>query len=153
MDTSPLKALLGAGEWQAADEETRRLLLTDADRGGFSGLDPGEVPTLDCALLIAIDDAWRLASDGRFGFSAQARVLADVRAQGFSRKRTWRVFGTRTGWRERHWVEATDLQFGLDAPDGHLPWIPGTFPTVLAGPTYEVLFLFYQLFDECRAGG
>ncbi len=151
VDTSPLDALLGAGEWRAADEETRRLLLADADQGGFIGLDPTEVPNLDCALLLAIDRAWRDASKRRYGFTAQSEILATVRAQGFRRKKVWRVFGTRTGWRQRTWLDAQGLSYRADAPAGHLPWIPGTFPTVSTGRTYEVLFLFYKLFSDCTA--
>ena len=40
--TSPLRALLGAGEWKAADLETRRLLIARADTGGYAGIDPDE---------------------------------------------------------------------------------------------------------------
>ena len=149
MDTSALDGLLAAGEWKAADEETRRLLLADADEGGFVGLDPVEVPTLDCDLLLAIDHAWREASHGRYGFTAQGDILTAVRAEGYGPKKTWRVFGTRIGWRQRRWLDAGDLSYVADAPEGHLPWVPGTLPIVSTGRTYEVLFLFYRLFDDC----
>ncbi len=151
MAISALDALLGAGEWRAADEETRRLLLADADQGGFIGLDPGEVPSLDCALLLGIDKAWCAASGGRYGFTAQSEILAAVRAQGFRQKKVWRVFGNRTGWRQRSWLDISDLSYRADAPEGHLPWVPGTFPTVSTGRTYEVLFLFYKVFSDCAA--
>lgn len=150
MTTSALGALLEAGEWRAADEESRRLLLADADHGGFIGLDPAEVPTLDCELVLAIDDAWRLASDGRYGFSAQSAILATARARGFGPRKTWRRFGSQVGWRSGAWLDADGLSYVSDAPEGHFPWVPGMLPTVATGPTYEVLFLFYQLFDECR---
>ena len=55
--TSPLRALLGAGEWQAADLETRRLLIAQADTGGYAGIDPDEAATVECALLCSIDEA------------------------------------------------------------------------------------------------
>jgi hypothetical protein len=149
--TSALEALLKAGEWRAADEETRRLLLTAADRGGFTGLDPGEVATLDCSLLVAIDRVWHKASAGRFGFAVQSEILSDVRGAEYRPKKTWRLFGTRVGWRDGRWVEADELAYTIDAEPGHLPWVPGTLPTVATGPTYEVFFLFYQQFDECKA--
>ncbi|MBT8165665.1 MAG: hypothetical protein HKO63_04675 [Acidimicrobiia bacterium] len=152
MDTSALQAQLAAGEWRSADEETRRLLLADADRGGFRGLDPAEVPTLDCELVLAIDGIWGKASSGRYGFTAQAEILAPIWAEGFSAKKTWRRFGAQTGWRQRGWVDADGLSYVADARRGHLPWVPGILPTVSIGRTYEVLFLFYELFNECVAG-
>jgi hypothetical protein len=150
METSALETLLAACEWRAADDETSRLLLVDADDGGFSGLDPSEVPTLDCALLLAIDEAWAKASDGRYGLAAQSEILAAVRAEGYSRKKMWRAFGTRVGWfHDAGWFEVSDVGYSVDAPDGHLPWIPGIWPTVSTGRPYEVLFLFYRHFAEC----
>ena len=152
METSALKTLLAAGEWRAADDETRRLLLRDADDGGFTGLDPSEVPTLDCALLLAIDDAWAKASKGQYGLTAQSEILAGVRAEDYSRRETWRVFGTRVGWFEPSdvgWFEASDVGYTADAGVGHLPWIPGIWPTVSTGRPYEVLFLFYRHFTRC----
>ena len=151
MDVSPLEVLLGAGKWRAADEETRRLLLGAADTGGFTGIDPNEVVTLDCGLLLAIDDAWRAVSDGRFGFAAQAAVLSEVHSDGFSGLEAWRVFGVRTGWVQREWVDEVELAYDAEAPVGHLPWVFGTMPTVLTGRTFEVLFLFYKTFTECAA--
>jgi hypothetical protein len=150
METSALESLLAAGEWRGADDETRRLLLADADDGGFAGLDPSEVPTLDCTLLLAIDEAWAKASNGRCGLRAQAEILAAVRAEGYSRKEAWRVFGTRVGWfHDDGWFETSDVGYTTDAGAGHLPWIPGIWPTVSTGRPYEVLFLFYRHFAQC----
>jgi hypothetical protein len=150
METSALEALLFAGEWQAADDETRRLLLADADDGGFTGLDPSEVPRLDCALLLAIDDAWAMASNGRYGLTTQSETLAAVRAEDHSRRETWRMFGARVGWfHEDGWCEASDVGYSADASAGHLPWVPGIWPTVSTGRPYEVLFLFYRHFAQC----
>jgi hypothetical protein len=153
MTTSALEALLAAGEWGAADRETRRLLLTEGDQGGFRGLDPDEILRLECGLLLAIDDAWRRASDGRYGFTVQSELLSATRAEGHSRKTTWRLFGKRVGWMgDQGWIGEADVEHRGDAPAGHLPWVPGTMPTVATGPTYEVLFLFYKQFDDCGAG-
>ena len=150
METSVLKTLLAAGEWRAADDETRRLLLVDADDGGFTGLDPSEVPTLDCALLLAIDEAWAKASKGQYGLTAQSEILAAVRAEDHSQKEMWRTFGTRVGWfNDAGWSEASEVGYSSDGGAGHLPWIPGIWPTVSTGRPYEVLFLFYRHFSRC----
>lgn len=150
MDITPLEALLAAQEWRAADQESRRLLLANGDVGGFSGLDPDEVLDIDCGLLRTIDDAWSAVSSGRFGLTSQAEVLAAVRTEGLSRKVTWRRFGTEVGWvRNGVWVDEDSLDYDANAPAGHLPWVPGTLPTVATGPTYEVLFLFYKIVADC----
>ena len=150
MQISVLETLLAAGEWRAADDETRRLLLVDADDGGFTGLDPSEVPTLDCALLLAIDEAWATASRGQYGLTAQSEILAAVRAEDYSQKEMWRAFGIRVGWfHDAGWYEASDVGYSADGGAGHLPWIPGIWPTVSTGRPYEVLFLFYRHFTQC----
>ena len=150
MSVSALEDLLAAGEWRAADKETRRLLLEEGDRGGFTGLDPDEVLQLDCTLLKGIDAAWRKASEGRYGLSVQSGLLSAIRAEGHPRKTTWRLFGTQVGWvGSDGWIDESGLSYRADAPAGHLPWVPGMLPTVSTGRTYEVLFLFYKVFDEC----
>lgn len=151
MNISPLNVLLAAGEWRAADEETRRLLLADVDEGGFSGLDPKEVPDLDCSLILAIDTAWLEATGGRFGFTPQAKILALVRADGYRRNAVWRIFGTRVGWVEGEWIGPDQLSYTINSPAGHLPWVPGAVPTVSTGSTFESLFLFYGHFTDCAS--
>jgi hypothetical protein len=148
---SPLIALLGAAEWRAADEETRRLLLADADGGGFSGLDPKEAADLDCDLVLAIDTAWLEASGGRFGFTPQAKIIASVRADGYLRNAAWRVFGDRVGWVQGEWVGPDQLSYTINAPTGHLPWVPGAEPTVSTGSTFDSLFVFYGHFTDCAS--
>jgi len=148
--TSPLEALLGAGEWRAADAETRRLLLADADVGGYAGLDPDEAARVTCDLILAIDRAWTAASDGRFGFTPQALALTEVRSRDLPRADTWRAFGRTVGWVDgREWLEEDDLRYDIDAPPGHLPWVPGTTTVVNTGRVYEGFFLFYARFADC----
>jgi hypothetical protein len=149
--TSPLRALLAAGEWHAADLETRRLLIAEADTGGFAGIDPSEAATVECDLLRSIDEAWSEASEGRFGFSAQARALAVARNRSLPRSDTWRAFGRAVGWVDgREWLEEDALSYEADAPAGHLPWVPGTGTVVNTGRVYEGFFQFYARFAECE---
>ena len=150
--TSPLRVLLVAGEWRAADAETRRLVIANADVGGYVGLDPYEASTLDCDLLQSIDEAWGSASDGRFGFTPQSRVLSEVRRLELPRLDTWRAFGEAVGWVDgRTWIEEADVDYEADAPVGHLPWLPGTNTAVVTGRVYEGFFLFYGRFDGCES--
>jgi hypothetical protein len=148
--TSPLRALLAAGEWKAADLETRRLLIDEADTGGYAGLDADEAASVGCDLLRSIDEAWREASDGHFGFTTQAAALAEVRELDLPRTDTWRAFGSVVGWVEgREWLEENGILFDLAAPPGHLPWLPGSTTVVNTGRVYEGFFQFYARFAAC----
>jgi len=148
--TSPLRALLAASEWRAADHETRRLLIADADVGGYVGLDPDEAAAVDCDLLLSIDAAWREASNDRFGFKPQADALRVARDRGLPRADTWRAFGRSIGWVDgREWLEEDGVRYMADAPVGHLPWLPGTATAVNTGRIYEGFFLFYGRFANC----
>ena len=148
--TSALRALLAAGEWKAADHETRRLLIADADVGGYVGLDPDEAASVDCDLIRSIDVAWIDASNGRFGFTSQESALKSARDRGLPRADTWRAFGQSVGWVDgREWLEEGGVRYEADAPVGHLPWLPGATSAVNTGRIYEGFFLFYGRFANC----
>jgi hypothetical protein len=148
--TAALRALLEAHEWHAADDETRKLLVEDADVGGFIGVDADEASLLRCDLLVAIDDAWTSASDGHFGLKTQQRILATELTDAFATNETWRSFGREVGWvRGREWIEAGDLIYSLDAPMGHLPYIPGIGTVVTTGRVYEAFLAFYNRVADC----
>ena len=145
-----MRALLRAHEWQAADDETRKLIVNDADLGGFVGVDAGEASLLHCDLLVAIDGAWTNASDGHFGLSAQQRILAAELKDDFATNESWRSFGREVGWvRGREWIEADDVTYSLDAPKGHLPYIPGIGTVVTTGRVYEPFLAFYNRVADC----
>jgi hypothetical protein len=148
--TAALRALLAAHEWHAADDETRRLLIEDADVGGFIGVDADEASHLHCDLLVAIDEAWTGASDGHFGLGTQQRILATELKDSLATNETWRSFGREVGWvRGREWIEAGDLTYSLDAPEGHLPYIPGIGTVVTTGRVYEAFLAFYNRVADC----
>jgi hypothetical protein len=126
------------------------LLIAQADTGGYAGIDPDEAAAVECDLLLAVDEAWSVASAGRFGFSAQANALAAARSRGLPRADTWRAFGRAVGWVDgREWIEEEGLSYGTGAPAGHLPWLPGTSTVVNTGRVYEGFFQFYARFAEC----
>ena len=56
--TAALRTLLEARNWKAADLETQRVLVADADIGGYQGVDADEAATIACDLLLAVDAAW-----------------------------------------------------------------------------------------------
>lgn len=152
--TAALRTLLEAENWLAADRETQRLLVNEADVGGYKGVDADEASRIECDLLLAVDDAWTAASRGRFGFAAQNRVLADTIDAGYPSNETWRVFGRTVGWVDGSgWVEADGVVYSGEAPEGHLPWVPGIGTAVNTGRSYEGFTYFYNRYNVCASRG
>ena len=148
--TSALGALLLKQEWRAADAETRRLLIEDVDVGGYTGVDADEASRIDCGLLSSIDTRWSEASGGRFGLRVQEGVLAETNAKGFSSNETWREFGREVGWvHGREWITSADVDYSIEAPVGHLPYIPGIGTAVTTGRVYEGFLVFYSRVADC----
>jgi GUN4-like len=148
--TAVLETLLHDGHWEAADVETRRLLIENVDIGGYVGVDADEAGDLDCALLASIDAAWAAVTDGRFGFAAQQRQLTAVMDEGFTGNDTWRQFGRAVGWVEgREWIDDDAIIYDASAPEGHLPYVPGASTAVNTGRIYEGFVRFYARVASC----
>lgn len=112
-DYSQLDALLSTGKWQAADLETREVMLRVIGRVDFL---PRElIEEFPCEDLSIIDRLWRHYSRDRFGFSIQVEILNEVGGN-------WDNFGDRVGWRiDGIWQPKDDRRYDLQAPAGHLP--------------------------------
>ncbi|WOD39570.1 GUN4 domain-containing protein [Nodosilinea sp. E11] len=133
VDMSALRSHLAAQDWQAADAETRRLLDPWLHPGG-NILGPGLVTNVPPEVLKTLDQLWVEASGGRFGFSVQQRIWAEVSAQHPNDSSlAAKAFGDRVGWtrppgREDptfiagDWLTEMELNSSLNAPVGHLPW-------------------------------
>lgn len=115
-----LRGHLAGGEWEQADNETRRLLCELAGEGAvqrkwiyFSEVQ--FIPTTD---LLAIDALWREHSGGRFGFSVQRRLWN-------LRGRQWKPLFLDIGWtfgpNSTYKKFPLDFTWDLSAPTGHLP--------------------------------
>lgn len=108
-----LHELLSQGQWQAADLETREVMLRIIGRVDYL---PG--PAIDefsCEALREIDQLWVHYSGGRFGFSVQNKILEEV-------KGNWESFGDRVGWRiNQVWQPGDNRSYSLQSPEGHLP--------------------------------
>jgi dsRNA-specific ribonuclease len=112
-DYSQLDALLSTEKWQAADLETREVMLRVIGRVDFL---PRElIEEFPCEDLSIIDRLWRHYSRDRFGFSIQVEILNEVGGN-------WDNFGDRVGWRiDGIWQPKDDRHYDLQAPAGHLP--------------------------------
>lgn len=124
-----LQERLQAGDWAAADQETRRLLAPD------SVLRPPFEPVLVPPELIhTIDQMWLTASNGRFGLSVQLRFWQEALADHpNNREAAVHAFRNRVGWNiaapraevdfiSSDWLNEAELTYSLQAPQGHLPW-------------------------------
>eukprot|EP00271_Cylindrocystis_brebissonii_P007947 TRINITY_DN21905_c0_g1_i1.p1 TRINITY_DN21905_c0_g1~~TRINITY_DN21905_c0_g1_i1.p1 ORF type:complete len:321 (-),score=30.14 TRINITY_DN21905_c0_g1_i1:1321-2283(-) len=115
-----LRSLLARGQWEAADEETRRVLCVLAGEGAakrkwvyFS-----EVQFMPNSDLLTIDSLWRAYSNNKFGFSVQRRIwqTCDQRWKPFFLKIDW-TYGENSTYKKF----PAEFQWSIDAPTGHLP--------------------------------
>lgn len=74
---SRLRDLLAAGELDAADQETARLLQDQLETSA-EGLRPEALERCPAAPLQIIDALWQQASGGRQGFSGQQRLYREL---------------------------------------------------------------------------
>ncbi|PMB01494.1 hypothetical protein CEN45_02685 [Fischerella thermalis CCMEE 5198] len=73
-----------------------------------------------CQDLRTIDALWTKYSQGHFGFSMQKHIWLELGAE--IDKYTECLLGDRVGWRiKQEWLKYSDLNFSLNAPQGHLP--------------------------------
>jgi ankyrin repeat protein len=125
---SQLQQLLKSKNWAAADKETRRLLSPQKDPYGPN---PANISYI---LIREIDRAWLAASDGRFGFSVQAKIWQKAMATyPKNSEAAVNAFRDRVGWKlivprtendfiSSDWLNESELNYSLQAPVGHLPW-------------------------------
>lgn len=135
IDYTPLEESLQQQQWLRANEITSNLMLQAAKREeqGWIAIGPPAnqensleitIP-IECEDLRIIDDLWRKHSQEKFGFTVQLGIFLDtdnvpgrlVDTEAYDK------FGEEIGWRnEDGWIQFKyNLNFSLEAPDGHLP--------------------------------
>ncbi|MEO0456627.1 MAG: GUN4 domain-containing protein [Cyanobacteria bacterium P01_A01_bin.114] len=145
IDYSRLQTLLAEQSWQAADLETRSILMRLISNYDYlyPGIEPDGITALSCGDIQIMDALWSQHSDGQFGFKTQARLwqsLAAVEPQQRAEQ-----LGQQVGWRRQTplpeenlgltlagtlWRLDTDITYEASAPMGHLPW-PGVSSLVM----------------------
>lgn len=126
VDYTYLLNLLAVGEWQKADRETEAVMLKVSGREQEGWLTEEDLESFPCQDLCTIDRLWVKYSNGRFGFTVQARIWRQIEeATKDDNVDTWKYFGDQVGWRVNdYWVGYRNLTFSLEAPEGHLPgWV------------------------------
>ncbi|WP_347566220.1 GUN4 domain-containing protein [Scytonema sp. UIC 10036] len=128
-----LKNFLADGKWREANEETRIVMLKVAGRsqeGFFQEEDIERFPRQD---LETIDRLWRSYSLDRFGFNIQRYIWQNVQED-------WHEFGDclKWGyydeWDNFQWISKEEINFTLNAPEGHLPAV---FPCLTQSKRYS----------------
>jgi len=115
MDYRQLIQFLGAGKWRKADEHTWEIMLQIAFREEEGWLSAADIERFPCTDLQTIDQLWEYYSSGLFGLIIQSEIWENE-------GRNYTGFCDRVGWRRKDsWAYYDDLNFSLNAPQGHLP--------------------------------
>lgn len=131
VDYTNLKELLSQGKWREADEETLQVMLKASGQEKKGYLDYEDIHKFSCRELRTIDQLWRKLSNEHFGFSIQNHLWKSCGGQARQNynERTWEKFGYEVGWYvkdnqgDEEWLGWNRLNFTVDAPKGHLPWL------------------------------
>ena len=120
LDYSPLQQALLEERFEEADRLTsvflRKLAGEQAERRGYVYF--SEVLTMRGLDLVTMDRLWIAYSQGRFGFTVQARLLATLDGR---YDKLW----PRIGWKQEGvWTRYPNaFDWSLKAPEGHMPLI------------------------------
>ncbi len=135
-DYAQLEALMKAGKWQEADQETAQQMCLVMGRQSEGWLRVEDIEKFPCADLRAIDQLWVQHSNGKFGFSVQKKIWQQCGSP-TEYNEQWEKFGEAVGWRswngnrskmERK-LSIFDRNFDpSSAPEGYLPSLPSEIP-------------------------
>ncbi|HEY9908745.1 MAG TPA: GUN4 domain-containing protein, partial [Thermosynechococcaceae cyanobacterium] len=115
LDYGELEELLKNERWREADSKTCDLMHQAINE---SQIQVKHLKNYPCEVLESLDFLWTKYSDGKFGFSAQARIWKELNSDDDA-------FDVQVGWRlatSKRQRNPNRLIFNLnDAPPGHLP--------------------------------
>jgi hypothetical protein len=119
-----LENYLSQGQWQDANRETYRLMITTVGKEEGQSFTPDELQNFPYEELLAIDGLWVKYSNGKSGFSVQKEIYLECggKTDGLYREKVFEKFGDRVGWRSNgRWK--SKVAFNTSAPRGHLPLV------------------------------
>jgi hypothetical protein len=143
IDYTRLRDLLAAQKWKDADNETYLVMLEVVAR--MKGSISEKLLTFPCTDLRTIDRLWIKYSKKRFGFSVQKKIFLSTS------NTDWVEFGRRVGWCKvkrllglgplgPSWITEKEVNFSIDAPEGHLPALWKVSPGIDLPPDYITAF-------------
>jgi hypothetical protein len=120
-------------------------MLQAANRTKDGWLREEDIDNFPCEDLRTIDQLWVEYSNGKFGFSVQAKIYRELGGTRQYNERVWQAFADRVGWRvNKSWIYYKDVTFDLKAPLGHLP--KNHLWDIIWG--HKVFVLFVSLFSR-----
>lgn len=109
-----LRTELAAQEWRKANDITKSILFKIALKEEIGFLSSEDIKTVPYQDLYALNKLWLEYSNRRFGLTVQKHLLQQSDYESFIKQTGWNV--------DNSWLEYEDLQFNLNAPEGHLPY-------------------------------
>jgi hypothetical protein len=114
---------------EEADRKTREIIQANQDFYSGPGFD-----LLSCQLIKKIDQEWLLITNNRFGFSPQYKIWQKIKKIEKDPDKQVKMLGDRLGWTRKQpltepefispdWLYGDELNYSLQAPRGHLPWV------------------------------
>lgn len=149
VDYNQLEELLADEKWREANDKTLELILQAAGRDAQGWLSQDDLETIACWDLKTIDKLWKYHSNGHFGFSVQVPIFIETgnKPGKLFNEQAYQDFGMRVGWRdEDDWVAfKQNLNYSLDAPDGHLPFLRDEYE--INGARLKYVFLAQRIVE------
>ncbi len=121
-DYQKLEQLLAEQNYLAADQETWKLLLQNANRTLQGCLTLKDIIKFPQEELKIIDRLWQKYSQGHFGLSVQRHIYRNTQENQRSDYLTWQKFATNVGWyKQENWLKYGELTFNTQGNKAHLP--------------------------------
>jgi hypothetical protein len=142
-----LTELLQAEQWEAADRETYRLMITTVGKEEGDYFSEKDLLEFPCEDLLKIDRLWVSASKGHFGFSVQKKIWEECGSITSYNLDDWVNFGDRVGWRrDGDWLSYDDFHKTPSlSPVGELPFWVFLFSTSGGGEGVVISSLAQRL--------
>lgn len=108
-----LERYLKNGEWEEADSETYRLMITEVGKDEGQWFSSEDLLNFPCEPLKAIDGLWVKHSGGKFGFSVQKEMYLECGGvlDGKEHVGAWNKICSMNGW-------INGMNFDIESPKG-----------------------------------
>ncbi|MEM8504861.1 MAG: GUN4 domain-containing protein [Cyanobacteria bacterium P01_D01_bin.1] len=149
-----LERYLKNKEWEAADEETYRLMIAEVGKEEGQWFKREDLLNFPCEPLRVINGLWVTHSGGRFGFSVQKDLYLKCGgiADGKHYEGAWKKFCQQNGWMKSN--ELSNVRYDTSSPLGHIPVCSSLevyWGSVIGGRREgEVLEVLFSRLQTCK---